>query len=79
MWNRIPWWMRFYVVLLGGSIFLLLVSMGIVEFHGSSGPANDVFKLASDAFKTILGAVIGALSATINRANPATAEGSQKS
>ena len=75
MWNRIPWWMRFYVVLLGGSAGLLIISVVLVEWRPDNSAGPDLFKISSDALKTTLGAVIGALSAALsNRVGKADAE-----
>jgi hypothetical protein len=66
MWNRIPRWMRFYVVLLGGSVGLLIISVVLVEWRPDNSAGPDLYKISSDAVKTTLGAVIGALSSTLS-------------
>jgi hypothetical protein len=65
---------------LGGNVGLLIISVILVEWHPDNSAGPDLFKISSDALKTILGAVIGALSATLsNRAGKTNGEEPQQS
>ena len=78
MWDRFPWWMRFYIVLLGGSAVLLLSSVVLVVWHPENSAGPQLFKISSDALKTSLGAVIGALSATLGNYGAQTPSAANK-
>jgi hypothetical protein len=62
MWRSIPWYMRFYLVVLGTITLLLIISAGFAEFR-PGGVADKLLAIFSDSFKTAFGAVLGALGA----------------
>lgn len=69
---NIPWQIRTYVRILTIAIFLYMINMGIILFIPDSESARlkiftDGTSLAADCIKTLLGAIIGALSVSVSK------------
>ena len=67
---NIPWQIRAYVRILTMVIFIYLLNMGIILFVPDTDAAKikvftDGINLSSDLVKTLLGAIIGAVSMSI--------------
>jgi hypothetical protein len=60
--RQTPWVIRAYVALLFACAALMIFAMAQSGNSAPNGPASQVLSLAIDSFKTVLGAVIGALS-----------------